>query len=154
MLTNAVVPTKNLSCFPFTGKPQSLLTFQVIQRFRTKMPYTASSELWMSPQVRFCALNDGKIPKRTPVCEPWCLLCIQRNQRCDQNLKFSYRKIKFVKWWGLLSFAFRNSALTYHCKWLFSWKKESPSILFLQGPLYASPQIVSLWIWVIWGFQH
>lgn len=93
-------PQKAFHCsFPFTGKPERLLTFQVFQRFN-QTENILHSKPWVKnvlpcpahAHVKFCALNDGKIPKKTPVYEI-CLLCVQRNHCCYQYWKFSCRKI-------------------------------------------------------------
>lgn len=117
--------------FPIHRETTEPSDIPVIQRLRTKMPYTASSELWMSPYVPpskvLCPKWWQNTQENTSLWTMMFPLYLKKSMLWPE-LQFSYRKIKFVRWWGLLSFAFRNSALTYHCKW--PWNELEDRICF------------------------
>lgn len=91
--------------------------------------------------------NVAKTPKKTPICEVWCLLCVQRNQCCHQYWKFPYRKIIPEVMRTFKFCLFRKISLSYNWKWPLSWQRPH-SVLFLKGPLCTKSKIANLWMWV------
>lgn len=83
----------------------------------------AKNVLLCPSQVRFWALNVAKTPKKTPICEVWCLLCVQRNQCCHQYWKFPCRKIIPEVMRTLKFCLFRKISLSYNWKWPLSWQR-------------------------------